>query len=682
MSRRHDPAPHCLRPHLTAASLVVLALATGSPSGARAGSAGDYPIRPVPFTAVAVDDGFWSPRLETNRTVTVRYDFQKCERTGRVSNFAKAGDMEPGDFEGLFGFNDSDVFKVIEGASYALSLHPDPDLEQYVDDLAVKIAAAQEDDGYLYTAGTIGSLAKEPICCVSMPRWSDLRSGHELYNLGHFYEAAVAHYQATKKRTLLDVALRSADLLSEVFGPGRNMGVPGHQEVEIGLVKLYRTTGDERYLGLARFFLDQRGNAEGHELYGAYNQDHEPVVEQTEAVGHAVRAAYMYSGMADVGALAADRAYIDALGRLWDNVVGRKLYLTGGIGARHEGESFGADYELPNRTAYAETCAAIANAMWNHRMFLLHGDARYLDVLERVIYNGFLSGVSLDGEHFFYPNPLASDGRYAFNQGANGRKEWFDCSCCPTNVVRFLPSIAGYVYAQRDRDLFVNLFVAGSAELEIDGQPVVVRQETRYPWDGRVSITLEPEGTEELALHVRIPGWARGQPVPSDLYRYLDSPEEPLVLAVNGEAQEFELEQGFAVLRRTWKKGDTVALSLPMPVRRVVSHEKVEANAGRVALERGPVVYCAEAVDNGGRVHTLVLPDDAPLEARSRAGLLGGVTVIEGRALGLSPATDGRSVVTREQDFVAIPYYAWAHRGEGEMAVWLPRRVQLDFRVP
>ncbi|MCG6928263.1 MAG: glycoside hydrolase family 127 protein [Acidobacteria bacterium] len=662
--------------------LLALALMAGVPANGETGSRGDYPIRPVPFTAVTVADGFWSPRLETNRTVTVRYDFQKCERTGRVSNFSKAGGLETGDFEGLFGFNDSDVYKVVEGASYALSLQPDAELEHYVDDLAVKIAAAQEDDGYLYTAGTIGALAEDPICCVSRPRWADLKSGHELYNLGHFYEAAVAHFQATGKRTLLDVALRSADLLTTVFGPGRNMGVPGHQEVEIGLVKLYRATGERKYLDLARFFLDQRGNPAGHELYGAYNQDHEPVIEQTEAVGHAVRAAYMYSGMADVGALAGDQAYVDALGRLWDNVVGRKLYLTGGIGARHEGEAFGDDYELPNRTAYAETCAAIANAMWNHRLFLLHGDARYLDVLERVIYNGVLSGVSLDGEHFFYPNPLASDGRYAFNQGATGRKGWFDCSCCPTNLVRFLPSIAGYVYAQRERDLFVNLFVAGSAEMDLEGRPVRVRQETRYPWDGRVAITLEPERAEELTLHVRIPGWARGRPVPSDLYRYVDDHEEPIVLAVNGEPHEVELVKGFAAIRRTWEKGDTVELTLPMRVRRVVSHDKVQANAGRVALERGPVVYCAEGVDNGGKVFNLVLPDDAPLEAQARDGLLGGVTVIEGRALGLSPAEDGRSVVTKERDFVAVPYYAWAHRGEGEMAVWLPRRVQLDFRVP
>jgi DUF1680 family protein len=664
------------------ALLLALALTASAAAGAETGAAGDYAIRPVPFTAVTVEDAFWSPRLETNRTVTVRYDFQKCERTGRVSNFAKAGGLETGDFEGLFGFNDSDVFKVIEGASYALSLQPDPELERYVDELAVKIAAAQEDDGYLYTVGTIDKMAEEPACCVSKPRWSDLGSGHELYNLGHFYEAAVAHHQATGKRTLFDVALKSADLLTTVFGPGRNMGVPGHQEIEIGLVKLYRATGEQKYLDLARFFLDQRGNAEGHELYGAYSQDHLPVTEQAEAVGHAVRAGYMYAGMADVGALTGDQAYIDALGRIWENVVGRKLYLTGGLGARRGNEGFGEGYDLPNRTAYTETCAAIANALWNHRLFLLHGDAKYLDVLERVIYNGFLSGVSLDGEHFFYPNPLAFDGTDDFNQGAKGRKGWFDCSCCPTNVVRFLPSIAGYVYAQRERDLFVNLFVAGSAEMDVDGRPVRVRQETRYPWAGQVTLTLEPERAEELTLHVRVPGWARSRPVPSDLYRYVDSHEEPFVLAVNGQPQKVELVKGFAAIHRTWQKGDTVELSLPMPVRRVVSHDKVEANAGRVALERGPVVYCAEAVDNGGGVFNLVLPDDAPLEARTRDGLLGGLTVIEGKALGLSPAEDGRSVVTREQDFVAVPYYAWAHRGEGEMAVWLPRRVKLDFRVP
>jgi DUF1680 family protein len=667
-------------PSLVVGAVVAAGLA--APAVRAADSRADYPIRPVPFTAVAIEDAFWSPRLETNRRVTVRHNFAKCETTGRIRNFAVAGGLEKGAFEGLFGFNDSDVYKVIEGASYSLRLRPDPELERYLDDVIARIAAAQEDDGYLYTAGTIPTLAQTPTCCVSRPRWSDIASGHELYNLGHMYEAAVAHFQATGKRSFLDVAVKSADLLTREFRRGGRLDPPGHQEVEIGLVKLYRATGERRYLDQARFFLEQRGNAAGHKLYGAYSQDHVSVLEQREAVGHAVRAGYMYSAMADVGALAGDEAYVRALGALWEDVVSRKLYLTGGLGARRENEGYGDAYELPNRTAYAETCAAIAGAMWNHRMFLLHGDAKYLDVLERIVYNGFLSGVSLDGERFFYPNPLAADGARAFNQGQKGRSEWFDCSCCPTNVVRFLPSIAGYVYAQRERDLFVNLFLAGRAELGFDGGKVAVRQETRYPWDGRVRITLDPARPADLAVHVRIPGWARGGPVPSDLYRHADAGTKTWGVAVNGQPVKVEPVQGFAVIRRTWKAGDTIDLDLPMEVRRVLSHEKVAANAGRVALERGPVVYCAEAVDNGGRVFNLVLPDDARLEALPRPDLLGGVTVVAGRALALHPSADGRSVVTREQDFLAVPYHVWAHRGEGEMAVWLPRRVTLDFAVP
>jgi DUF1680 family protein len=523
---------------------VLAAFAEARPAEA---PASDYPIRPVPFTAVAIEDAFWSPRLETNRRVTLRHNFAKCETTHRIRNFAVAGGLETGPFEGLFGFNDSDVYKVIEGASYSLRLRPDPDLDKYLDDVIAKIAAAQEDDGYLYTAGTIPTLAQKPSCCVSRPRWSDIASGHELYNLGHMYEAAVAHYQATGKRSLLDVAVKSADLLTREFRPGGRLDPPGHQEVEIGLVKLYRATGDRRYLDQARFFLEQRGNAAGHALYGAYNQDHVPVLEQKEAVGHAVRAGYMYSAMADVGALAGDEAYTRALGALWDDVVSRKLYLTGGLGARRENEGYGEPYELPNRTAYAETCAAIAGAMWNHRMFLLHGEAKYLDVLERILYNGFLSGVSLDGERFFYPNPLAADGARAFNQGQKGRSEWFDCSCCPTNVVRFLPSIAGSVYAQRDRDVYVNLFLAGRAELGAAGVKLAIRQETRYPWDGKVRIGVDPARPVELAVHVRIPGWGQGRPVPSDLYRYADAGAAPVTLAVNGRPVQPEVVKGFAV---------------------------------------------------------------------------------------------------------------------------------------
>jgi len=666
--------------------LFVLVLVAGvfhlAEAGTVASARRDYPVRPVPFTDVKIDDEFWAPRLKTNREVTIPYDFAKCEETGRIANFDVAAGKIEGKFRGNFGFNDSDVFKVIEGASYSLALYPDAELEKYIDELVGKIAAAQTDDGYIYTVNTIGEYADEIYCCVSEKRWSDLKSGHELYNFGHMYEAAVAHYQATGKRSFLDVAVKNADLLCRVFGPGKNRGVPGHQEIEIGLVKLYRVTGDDKYLKLAKFFLDERGNAKGHKLFGPYNQDHKAVVEQSEAVGHAVRAGYMYSSMADVAALTGDNDYIEAMKRIWENVVSKKQHITGGVGARHKGESFGDDYELPNKTAYNETCAAIANAMWNHRLFLLSGDGKYIDVLERVLYNGFLSGISLGGDKFFYPNPLASDGKYKFNINESAtRRPWFDCSCCPTNVVRFMPSLAGYIYAHRDNSLYVNLFIEGSGMVKMGENTVKIVQKTAYPWEGRVKIKVEPERSDEFAVCVRIPGWAQNRPMPSELYRYLDKGDEKVGLKVNGAAVRVDIEKGFARVSRRWKKDDEIDLNLPMRVRRVVCNEKVEANSGRVALERGPVVYCAEGVDNGGQVFNIVLSDDVKLKAEYRRDMLGGVTVIVGKARGLYSSADGKLVETREREFVAVPYYAWSHRGIGEMLVWLPRRVMLDFNV-
>jgi DUF1680 family protein len=631
-------------------------------------------VTAVPFTDVTIADEFWAPRMETNRSVTIPYDFKKCEETGRVENFNVAAGKMEGKFRGHFGFNDSDVFKVIEGASYSLALYPDAELEAYMDELIAKIAAAQEQDGYIYTANTIGEYADEIYCCVSDPRWSDLKGGHELYNVGHMYEAAVAHYQVTGKRSFLNVAVKNADLLCRVFGPGKNRGVPGHQEVEIGLVKLYRATADEKYLKLAKFFLDERGNARGHKLYGPYNQDHEPVTEQSEAVGHAVRAGYMYSGIADVAALTGDTEYVNAIDRIWENVVAKKLHLTGSVGARHEGESYGDNYELPNATAYNETCAAIANAMWNHRLFLLHGDAKYIDVLERIIYNGFLSGISIDGDKFFYPNPLASDGKYKFNiKKSATRRPWFDCSCCPTNVVRFMPSLGGYVYAVSGDILYVNLFVGGGGTAEVRNNTVQLKQQTRYPWDGRVRITVEPQSPALFAIYVRIPGWARNQPVPSDLYRYLNDSRENPALKVNGSPLTLDIDRGFARISRKWNKGDVIELNLPMPVKRILCNENAKSNTGRVALQRGPLVYCAEAVDNGGRALNIVLPDDAKLKTEHRPDMLNGVTVITGTAAGLRYSSEGEMITKRQQSFVAIPYYAWSHRGVGEMAVWLPR---------
>lgn len=632
----------------------------------------DYPIRPVPFTEVSVEDAFWRPRLETNRAVTVPYTLGRCEDTGRVLNFARAAGRASGPHEGV-PFNDSDVFKVIEGASLALHTQPDAELEAELDRLVELIGAAQEPDGYLYTPRTIGEPPMEDRW-EGPERWSNLYMSHELYNLGHLYEAAAAHAQATGKRSLLDIALRTAELVLEVFGEGGRFAPPGHQEIELGLVKLYRVTGDLRLLAMARRFLDTRGRAregaggraretpgeraEGRALYGPYSQDHAPVTEQREAVGHAVRAGYMYSAMADVAALDDAPGYLGALDAIWQDVVGRKLYLTGGVGALHEGEAFGEAYHLPNATAYAETCAAIANVMWNHRMFLLHGEARYLDVLERTLYNGMLSGVSLGGDLFFYPNPLASDGSWAFNVGEGPtRSPWFEVSCCPTNVVRALPALPGYLYAVRERDLYVNLYVGSRGRVTVDGVGMRLSQTTDYPWDGTVRLELAPDEPMAFALKLRVPGWARGEPVPSDLYRYVGADEgaDGVRLRLNGAEVEIRTEHGFATLDRTWRPGDVVELELPMPVRRVLAHDAVEDDRGRVAVERGPIVYCAEGIDNGGKALDLVLRDDAHLEPRRRDDLLEGVVTISGGGVEL------------------VPYYAWSHRGPGEMAVWLRR---------
>jgi hypothetical protein len=626
-----------------------------------------YNIMPVPFTAVELKDDFWATRIATNKDVTIPFGFKKCEEEGRVRNFEKAGGLLGGEYEGEMPFDDTDVYKIIEGASYSLQTHPNPDLEKYIDGIIEKIAAAQEKDGYLTTWKTIDPDTTPARWVNPGPRWFHLAASHELYNAGHMYEAAYAHYRATGKRNFLDVALKNADLIDRVFGPGKNMEPPGHQIIETGLVKLYRATHNKKYLDLAKFFLDQRGNAEGHELYGPYNQDHIPVVEQGEAVGHAVRAGYMYAGMTDIAAIMDDQAYEKAVDRLWQDVVEKKIYITGGIGARHQGESFGKAYELPNMTSYNETCAAIANIYWNHRMFLLHGDAKYIDVLERTLYNGMIAGVSLSGDLFFYPNCLASDGKYEFNRGSLTRQPWFDCSCCPSNVMRFLPSVPDYIYAHRGDSLYINLFVASKASIEMQKGTVDIEQETGYPWDGSVTVKLNPKAESEFALLVRIPGWVDDQPLPGDLYHYFDQISEGFTLTLNGRPIEFEMNKGFAAIRREWSAGDILQLELPMPVRRVLADEKVEENQNRVALVRGPIVYCAEWADNGGMALDFVLPDNADLSTERRDDLLGGITVVRGAAMSTSGMT---------KQLVAIPYYAWSHRGPGEMQVWLSRKTE------
>jgi len=616
----------------------------------------DYPIQPVSFESVRLDDDFWSPRLKTNRDVTIPQDLKKLDEKGRIRNFLKAaGQMEGNEFEGEFSFNDSDIFKVIEGASNSLVLFPDPDLARQLDDFIDIIASVQDDDGYLFTPARLVHPVKTIQFNNLKTRWKELRWSHELYNLGHMYEAAAAHYRATGKRNFLNIAIKSADFICDEFGPEALQTVPGHQEVELGLVQLFRVTDQQKYLELAKYFLDERGHANGRELGGAYNQDHKPVIEQYTAVGHAVRACYMYAGMTDVAALTGDEEYIKALDAIWEDVVSGKQSLTGGVGARRKGESFGDPYELPNRDVYNETCAAIANAMWNYRMFLYHGDAKFIDVLERVIYNGFLAGISLDGQLFFYPNPLAADGKYTFNKGSAERVDWWKCSCCMTNVVRFLPEILGYMYAVENDNVYINLFAGGESTVEVEGNSVRIRQETRYPWNGNVRMTITPERTGDFTLCVRIPGWSQNQPMPSDLYRYQTADAGTVMMFVNGDAVPLDLKKGYARINRQWESGDVVELKIPMLVRRVLSHDNLAENRGRIAIERGPLVYCVEGIDNGGSVSQLTLPDAMELIASFDADLLGGLTVIKG------------------ENFRAIPYYAWAHRGIGEMTVWMPK---------
>ncbi len=655
-------------------SLLVLAL-----SGCRARTARpaalDYPIRPVPFTQVRFTDSFWAPRLETNRMVSVPYALRMNEETGRVDNFRKAARLMTGLHQGR-RFNDSDVFKAMEAAAYTLRLHPDTSLEKTLEDLIALIAKAQEPDGYLFTTRT--NDPAHPAPGSGPERWSNLRVSHELYNVGHMYEAAVAHFQATGKRAFLAIAEKNAGLLLRTFGtgPSQRRGFPGHQEIEIGLSKLFRATGNRAYLDLAKFFLDERGHYFGGEKHASgdpfavydsdeYMQNHKPVLEQEEAVGHAVRAMYMYSGMADVAALGGYPEYVTAIDRLWLNVAGKKQYLTGGVGARGGSEAFGDAYELPNAEAYTETCAAIGNALWNYRLFLLHGESKYMDVFERVLYNGLLSGVSLSGDRFFYQNPLESAGGYE-------RSPWFEVACCPPNMTRFLPSLPGYVYATKDDTIFVNLYIAGEGKIDLGGRLVDLTQVTRYPWEGEIKLTVSPERPGEFELAIRIPGWAGGEAMPTDLYQFLDANAAKPGLKINGEAAALDIRDGYARIRRTWKNRDTAQLSLPLPVRRVAARDSVSADSGRVALQRGPVVFAIEGVDNDGRVFDLFLPDAVTLTAEFRPGLLNGVVIITGNTLALSKDAAGK-IRNEEKSFLAIPYYAWANRGPGQMLVWLPR---------
>lgn len=630
-----------------------------------------YPIDPVPFTSVKVTDNFWGQRLQASREVTIPLAFSKCKETGRYENFVKAA--HPSDTykaEG-FSFDDTDVYKTIEGASYSLQTYPDKKLQKYIDSVLVIVAGAQEPDGYLYTARTMNP--KHPHNWAGKERWVAVENlSHEFYNLGHMIEGAVAHYQATGKRNFLDIAIKYADCVCREIGngPQQKKYVPGHQIAEMALVKLYMATGDKKYLDQAKFFLDTRGYTSRKDTY---SQAHKPVVEQDEAVGHAVRAVYMYSGMADVAAITGDSSYIKAIDKIWDNIVSKKIYITGGIGAHHAGEAFGNNYELPNLSAYCETCAAIGNVYMNYRLFLLHGDAKYFDVLERTLYNGLISGVSLDGGSFFYPNPLSSNGKYS-------RKPWFGCACCPSNVSRFIPSLPGYVYAVKNDQVYVNLYLSNKAELKVDKKKILLEQETGYPWNGDIRLKIT-QGNQDFTMKLRIPGWVRGNVLPGDLYSYADNQKPAYQVSVNGQTVESDVNDGYLSIARKWKKGDVVEVHFDMIPRIVKANPKVEADHGRVAVERGPIVYCAEWPDNRFNVHSILLNQHPQFKVTDKPELLYGIRQITTDAQALSYDKAGK-LVTKDVELTLIPYYAWAHRGEGDMEVWLPIDVSATSAQP
>lgn len=653
--------------------------------------AADYPVQPVPFTDVSFTGGLWHDRQEINNKVTLPFALDQCESSKRMVNFdlaaetlkrRAAGDK---DFQHKpptqYPFDDSDVYKVLEGAAFCLSVRPDAKLQQRLEGIIARVGAAQEPDGYLYTWRTMhpDSPAHD---WIDPQRWlKDPGLSHELYNLGHLYEAGVAYEQATKSKTLLDICLKSAELVHKDFGDGEPVIAPGHQVIEMGLAKLYRKTGDERFLNLARFFLEARGRGGKDGKGGSdYSQDHLPVIEQRAAVGHAVRANYLYSGMADVAALKGDKRYLDAITAIWENVVGKKLHITGGCGARAAGEAYGNDYELPHR-CYNETCAAIAFLFWNQRMFLITGDGKYMDVFERTLYNGFLSGVSLSGDRFFYPNPLEYNGKDANNHGHAGRAPWFGCACCPPNVLRTMASLGGYAYAVQDGRLLVNLYAQSDARAEVQGNTVKISQQTKYPWDGAIKLSVDPAKEGDFALCLRIPGWVRGKPLPTDLYAYDDPTPAAWTVKVNGELLKADIKDGYAIIQRPWKAGDVVDLNLPMPVRRVAGNQKIAATRGQVALERGPVVYAFEGLDNNGPVSDVALPVAAKAIPVFKPDLLGGVTVLE--------VTGAKRVVRKKGGLgeepvalIAIPYASWNNRGLSSMAVWLGRDAKHVRPVP
>ena len=684
---------------LTAAFIAVASVPAGAKTKATPTVANGYPFSQVPFTSVKISqNSFWGARLKAAREVTVPLAFSKCESEHRYKNFEMAAYTlkHPG-HAGLetpewnvskimgFSFDDTDVYKTIEGASYILQTYPDKKLTAYIDSVLNVVGAAQESDGYLYTARTINP--KHPHSWSGSKRWSKEENlSHELYNLGHMVDAACAHYQATGSHKFLDIARRYADCVCREVGAGSGQAtvVPGHQIAEMALARLYTLTGEKRYLDEAKYLLDMRGKTH---IRNEYSQSQKPILEQSEAVGHAVRAGYMYAGIADVAALTQNSAYIKVIDRIWQNIYGKKVYLTGGVGARHAGEAFGNNYELPNMTAYNETCAAISMVYLNERMFLLHGDSKYIDCLERTLYNGVISGMSMDGGRFFYPNPLSSDGKYAFNADNNTtRQPWFGCACCPSNLCRFIPSVPGYLYGVKDNNIYVNLFASNTSKVNVAGKEVELEETTQYPWNGDIQIKVTRSAAKNANLMVRIPGWVQNEVLPTDLYKYSDAEKPGYSVTVNGKTVTADLAstKGYLPVKGI-KKGDVIKVHFDMPVRTVVANKNVADDKGKVAVERGPIVYCAEAVDNQGEPVLRAVVSKKPVfsvednytiqNTETKGAPSFAVKAIKTNAQVLEENAKGVSV--KDQQLTLIPYYAWNHRGANQMNVWFIQNLSL-----
>jgi DUF1680 family protein len=642
-----------------------------------------YPYQGITFNKVHLNDNFWLPKIEINRTETIPWSFHQSKITGRIKNFEQAA-ARSGKLCGAYVFDDSDVYKIIEGASYSLQIKYDKKLDDYLDSLIAVIGAAQEPDGYLFTTRTMGDQHE----WMGTERYEkEHELSHELYNMGHFYESASAHFLATKKRNMLDLAIKNANHLLTVFGPGKKSVAPGHQVIEIGLVKMYLATGDKRYLDLSQFFIECRGKriyaktAGDKEATvwetGEYWQDHKPAIEQTEAIGHAVRATYLYSGMADVAALTQNKAYLDAINKIWENAAGKKTYITGGIGSSGGWEGFGPDYQLPNESAYCETCAGIGNVYWNHRMFMLTGESKYMDMVERTLYNGILGGIGLDGKSFYYANPMEYTTRNGKLSGENKRSSWFKCSCCPSNICRFMPSIPGYIYAQKGAEVFVNLYIGSETTYAIDAKNnVTIKQTSNMPWEGNVKFevgTNNKKGTT-FSLNLRVPGWIDGRIFPTNLYEVREISEYSGIVKVNGAVVDVRRNiKGYFEINRLWKNGDIVELNLPMNTQKVYSNEKIETNRNLVAVQRGPLMYCAEFVDNEGKTSNIVFGAANSFTNNFEPNLLNGVTTLSTTAKVFNFTE--QEINTSAKTVKLIPYYTRSNRGIGEMRLWFPTKI-------